>query len=241
MHVLDRILPVIDLKRGQVVHAVAGQREQYQVLRSQLVDSFHPGRVAKALRERVATDEVYVADLDAIAGDQPDWNSFAAMQYVGSELWIDAGLHDEATIRRVVAKVPGLRRVIVALESLTTLRDIEFLRQSLPPERLVFSLDLRDGTPITSDPAAKRMSAESIAAYVIDEGVRSLIILDMTSVGTSSGGDAAMDLCRNIRSRHPEVEITSGGGVRDIHDVTRFVDAGCDRVLVATALHLGTL
>lgn len=240
-HLLDHVLPVIDLKRGQVVHAVAGQRSQYQPLRSQLVDSIHPGRVAKALRERVGSSEVYVADLDAIEGESPDWNSFRAMENAGSRLWIDAGVSDVAAMKRFLTRMPNVHRIIVGLESLSKLRDIEKLCAAIPREQIVFSLDLQDGTPITDDPAAQRMSAESIAAYVSEEGVSSLIVLDLASVGASNGGESTIDLCRKVRSRNPEIEITSGGGVRNLDDVRRFVEAGCDRVLVATAIHRGAL
>ena len=240
-HPLDHLLPVIDLKRGQVVHAVAGQRDQYQPLKSQLVDSFHPGRVAKALLDYVPMGEVYVADLDAIAGDEPDWNSFASIENAGAKLWLDAGAADTKKIRRITFRVPNVHRVIVALESLKKLRDLESLRLVLPPERLVFSLDLRDGQPFARCSAAKRMSPESIAAYAADEGIRSLIVLDLAAVGSDNGGESTVDLCRNIRARHPDIEMTSGGGVRNHDDVARFIEAGCDRVLVSTALHRGDL
>ena len=91
-HGLDHVLPVIDLKRGQVVHAIAGNREQYAPLRSQIVDSIHPGRVAKAVCEYVACRDLYVADLDAIAGHAPDYNSYAAIENAGAEIWLDAGV-----------------------------------------------------------------------------------------------------------------------------------------------------
>ncbi len=232
---------MIDLKRGQVVHAFAGRRDQYQPLQSQLVDSFHPGRVAKALLDYVPRGELYVADLDAITGEEPDWNSFAAIENAGAKLWIDAGTADSKKIRRVTTRVPNVHRVIVGLESLSKLRDLESLRHCLPPDRFVFSLDLRDGQPYAKCSAAKRMSPGSIAAYAVEEGIRSLIVLDLAAVGSNNGGDATIDLVRNIRARHPEIEITSGGGVRNREDVARFTEAGCDHVLVSTALHRGEL
>ena len=141
----------------------------------------------------------------------------------------------------MLKKTPRLRKIIIALETLTTLRDVEAIRRTAPSSELVFSLDLRHGRPITNDPAAERMSPESIAAYVIDEGIPSIIVLDIVSVGSQTGGSSVLDLCRNIRSRHLEIELISGGGVHDAQDIRRFVESGCDRVLVATALHQGYL
>lgn len=240
-HELDPILPVIDLKRGQVVHAVAGDRDRYAPLQSQIVDSIHPGRVAKALCEQVATRDVYVADLDAIAGDEPDRNSCDAIERTGAKVWLDAGIQSPASAQRLLRSLPRLHRMIIGLETLATLRHVEEIRKAVPSDRLVFSLDLRKGLPQTADRAAKRMSAESIAAYVIDEGIQSIIVLDLIAVGTQTGGSSTLDLCRNIRSRYLDIELIAGGGVRDIDDVRRFTESGCDRVLVATALHQGAL
>ena len=44
----EKIIPVIDLKRGQVVHGIAGDRARYQPVKSCLVDTPHPARVARA-------------------------------------------------------------------------------------------------------------------------------------------------------------------------------------------------
>lgn len=232
---------MIDLKRGQVVHAVAGQRDQYAPLRSQLVSSFHPGRVATALTDRTANADVYVADLDAIAGDPLDWNSYELITNTGARPWIDAGANSVQSIQRLVDRVAGIGQVIIGLESLGSLRNIEPILQEIDNQVITFSLDLKDGLPFTSDSAAARMSAESIAAYVIQEGVQSLIVLDLIHVGSATGGASVVDLCRKIRARHLDIQLISGGGVRDMSDVERFIDAGCDRVLTATALHNGSI
>jgi hypothetical protein len=50
------------------VHAVRGERERYRPLRSTLVDGADPVAVTRAVRDRLGLDELYVADLDAIAG-----------------------------------------------------------------------------------------------------------------------------------------------------------------------------
>ncbi len=230
------ILPVIDLKRGQVVHGFAGQRDHYRPIESQLVDSPHPGKVAKAITKFAGSDDVYLADLDAIAGEDPDWNSYATIQNQGVELWLDAGTGDLKAIKRVLDRTPC--RLIVALETLRTLRSLEEIVAALPDQKLVFSLDMDAEQPIVFDAAASRLSAETIASYALDSGIQSMIVLDVASVG--SEGTTTVDLCRKIKSRYPDLELISGGGVRDGGDVQRFVEAGCDRVLVATAIHRGS-
>lgn len=92
------ILPVIDLLDGQVVRAVAGERARYRPVRSRLAGDADPVAVAAALLELAPFAAVYVADLDAIAGDGSPRN-LDSLQRLGAvlgrrgvgELWLDAG------------------------------------------------------------------------------------------------------------------------------------------------------
>ena len=101
--------------------------------------------------------------------------------------------------------------------------------------RVVFSLDLQHGIPLGSpdwgpDPA-------EIAAEVIRCGVAQLIVLDLAGVGTGTGVPT-IPLCRTLRARHgPDVQIITGGGVRDQADLNELEGAGVDGVLVASILH----
>ena len=65
-----RVIPVMDLQGGQVVRGVAGQRDQYREVKSDLADPPRPAAIARALVDVFRFDEVYVADLDAIAVGQ---------------------------------------------------------------------------------------------------------------------------------------------------------------------------
>src|SRR6201995_320460 len=85
-----RIVPVLDLKGGIVVHARRGQRAEYAPLRSPLVTGYEPVAVARALCELCTTRAVYVADLDAIAGAPVDVSTLAQLAAV-AEPWVDAG------------------------------------------------------------------------------------------------------------------------------------------------------
>ena len=81
-----RLIPVIDLKGGLVVHAVRGDRRRYAPLESRLVDGPQPDRVARAFWQR-GLREIYVADLDALGGAEPDWESLQAIAGTGAACW----------------------------------------------------------------------------------------------------------------------------------------------------------
>jgi phosphoribosylformimino-5-aminoimidazole carboxamide ribotide isomerase len=67
-----------------------------------------------------------------------------------------------------------------------------------------------------------------------------MIVLDLADVGVSRG-TGTLDLVRRLRSAHPQLELTAGGGVRGIDDLRQLADAGCDAALVASALHDGRI
>ena len=79
-----------------------------------------------------------------------------------------------------------------------------------------------------------------VAARVLACGVRSLILLDLAGVGEGRGVPT-LDLCRTIRALAPDLEIITGGGVRNNADLEALATAGADGVLIASALHNGTL
>ena len=63
-----RIIPVLDLQGGQAVHAIAGDRAHYRPIQSVLHEGPDPIGLARAYRDSLGLRDLYLADLDAIAG-----------------------------------------------------------------------------------------------------------------------------------------------------------------------------
>ena len=115
-----RVYAVLDIKAGEVVHAVAGQRDRYRPVQSELVDSSRPYDVARAFVERRDVCDAYVADLDAIAGQSPDTESIEAIGRAGMRLVLDAGIQTAANAARLLeqlAPTVKLSGLVVPLES----------------------------------------------------------------------------------------------------------------------------
>jgi phosphoribosylformimino-5-aminoimidazole carboxamide ribotide isomerase len=108
------------------------------------------------------------------------------------------------------------------------------------PERIVFSLDLNAGQPLTNVTAWRAMAPLAIAEAAIAAGVRRLIVLDLANVGVD-GGVGTLALCHELRTRQPHIEIIAGGGVRGPDDLAHMASAGCNAALVASALHDGRI
>lgn len=229
-----RILGVIDLLGGQAVRAVGGQREQYRPVVSRLCEGADPVALARGYRQVGVTD-LYLADLDAIAGHPPALGLYKTLAAEGSRLWIDAGLRD-ADDAEALLELP-IEGVVVGLETLAGEAALGRLA-TLLGGRLVLSLDLRQGSPIGNAFSGSDLFA--IAQQAVDLGVNRLLILDLARVGMSRG-TGTEELCSALIKRHPEIEIACGGGVRDQTDLGRLHQAGVAAVLVASALHDGTL
>ena len=87
-----RIIPVIDVMEGIVVRAIAGRRERYLPLRSQLTRSAEPFDVARALLDATGAKELYVADLDGLMRGEPQPGLRELAERLGVEVWLDVGL-----------------------------------------------------------------------------------------------------------------------------------------------------
>ena len=237
-----QVLPVVDLLGGQVVRGIAGRREEYRPIVSRLCADARPASVARALVERFGFAEAYVADLDAIAGHDPDWTSYEALADRGLRLWVDAGLtgveRAQAFVQPAAERI--VARVIVGLESLPRREALAELLALVGHSRLVFSLDLKQGRPITQVPEWRDREPAEIAQEVIHAGVRSLIVLDLARVGVGAGAGTEA-LARSLRTMQPSMELIGGGGVRGVDDLRSLAAAGYDAALVASALHDGLL
>jgi len=231
-----RVVPVIDLKGGVAVHAVRGDRERYRPVQGQIGDGSDPVGLARAMRDRLGLDELYVADLDAITGGTGSPDVVAALAR-DAQVMVDAGTTGAAAIAGLLEL--GVARVIVGTESLPGVQAFRRLRDELPDAPLVLSLDLRGGEVLSPDPALAGRGAADALARLADAGVSEVIVLDLLRVGSGEGLD--MTLIADLHARFPTVELLAGGGVRDAADLGELAGAGAAGALVATALHNGTI
>jgi phosphoribosylformimino-5-aminoimidazole carboxamide ribotide isomerase len=233
-----QILPVLDLQNGLVVRGVAGRRHEYRPVVSTLTRSALPLDVARAFREHFNLTDLYVADLDALAGAPPALVIFEALLVNDFRLLVDAGIRHAADARPLT--VAGIQGIIAGLETLAGPEVLRRLCAEIGPERVVFSLDLRGGQPLAPVSAWAGQDAWTIAREAGASGIRRLLVLDVARVGVSAG-TGTEELCARLAAAEPPVEILAGGGVRDLADLRRLQQCGVNGVLVASALHDGRL
>jgi phosphoribosylformimino-5-aminoimidazole carboxamide ribotide isomerase len=233
-----RIVPVLDLQKGRVVRGVGGHRHDYRPISSPLSASSRPIDVARAFQHRFGLTEIYVADLDAIAGAAPALSTYAELLAAGMRIWVDAGIRDAEAAAGLAEA--GIDRIIVGLETVAGPSMLESVCCQLGPGRVVFSLDLRAGVPLGDTSAWELPDAWSIARQSIALGVKQMLVLDLARVGLGDG-TGTQELCGRLVAAYPEVQFAAGGGVRDMDDLRRLQQSGVGAVLVASALHDGSI
>jgi phosphoribosylformimino-5-aminoimidazole carboxamide ribotide isomerase len=232
-----RVVPVIDLKDGAAVHAVRGERERYRPVRSVIAgDDGDPVSLARAFRSELGLDELYVADLDAIAGEGGHSSRIGALASE-ARVMVDAGVSEPERARALLDL--GAHRVVVGTETLTGTDALDRLLAELPEGAVVLSADLRDGRVLSPDPQLAGLPALDAVARLQRAGVREAIVLDLARVGSGAGPDVG--LIAEIHAAFPDLELLAGGGVRDVEDLRALRDAGAAGALVATALHAGVI
>src|SRR5688572_27234236 len=212
----------------------------------------HAPEVARAYVDRLGLDEIYVADLTAIAASlersrhhvrtmsEPPRHASTldGITASGVVLWLDAGIATADDARHAMHL--GATRVVVGLETLPSWKALEEICHLLGAGHVSFSLDLRDGAPVSSlHLVSGRTRPETIVELAAAAGVSSVIVLELARVGTNAGPDAEM--IEGLRRAVPEAALFAGGGVAGPDDLERLADAGCEGALVATALHDGRL
>jgi len=227
----------MDLRDGVVVHAVAGERDKYEPIRSVLCSSPEPLEVASALR-RLGFDEIYVADLDSIEGRGSNLErALLIKRELGFKLLLDAGVEGlEDCLRLLDAEVDV---VVVGTETLRSLSDLKRIVERAGRSRVVASVDLKEGRLLTRDSALSEAGdVAKVAEALASTGVGALLLLELSRVGSRAG--PAFEEASRILSR-VSIPLLVGGGVRGLDDLVRLRDMGVAGALVATSLHDGSL
>jgi phosphoribosylformimino-5-aminoimidazole carboxamide ribotide isomerase len=215
-----KIIPVIDLKNGVVVHARQGNREHYKPINTDLCKSSDIFQVIEAFLDVYEFDSFYIADLNAIT-HQGNHNLLIAdvlARYPQIMFWIDKGYqkYDEG--------VPTASNSLPVLGSESyrndTVSEIKAYRNNF-----ILSLDYSNTNALGPD------SLFSDPSF----WPKNIIIMTLDRVGSNHGPDLnkLAEFCR----RYPDNNFIAAGGIRNKQDCMLLSKAGVHQALVASALH----
>ena len=181
--------------------------------------------------------ELYVADLDAINGENHD---FSKIKQIAEEtklrLMVDAGISDLATAQELLRS--GAAKVIIGTETLTRIGFVKEAIQFFGRERVVVSIDMKDGNLLGKFNCEKPTKPNELLKTFQDMGLSEVILLDLSRVGSREGVNTAY---LKDAFKESALKVFVGGGVRSLKDLLNLRDLGASGVLLATALHSGAI
>ncbi|HDS46005.1 MAG TPA: hypothetical protein ENN68_07975 [Methanomicrobia archaeon] len=226
-----RLVFVLDLLDGQVVHALRGQRDRYRPINcfSSLVPSSDPFQILQALKPR----ELYIADLNRLTGRGNNRTVVKALRTSAPHLMLDYGLHALTELQEL--SVAALADTFVLGTETASLDFIAAAASSEIP--VTVSVDISNNTVLTRD---KQLQAAplDVIKMLNDHALEELIVLNLDRVGARSGIDRAFLEAVVAVSDHA---VLCGGGVRRSEDLEALREIGIEGALVATAVHDGSL
>jgi phosphoribosylformimino-5-aminoimidazole carboxamide ribotide isomerase len=231
-----KVIPVIDILNGVVVHAVRGKRREYQPLQSSLCQSVEPLEVANAFKN-LGFSELYVADLDAITAGYVNSQVLKRIaEETGLKLMVDAGVTIIERAQKLLDS--GVSKVIIGTETLQSKSFVGEAIRLFGSRHVVVSLDLKGDKVLVKLGLAGCKNPLCLLREFRAMGVSQVIVLDLARVGSGEGVNVAF-LKKVIEE--VGVNVYVGGGVRNMEDLVELKNLGVSGVLVATALHSGKI
>jgi phosphoribosylformimino-5-aminoimidazole carboxamide ribotide isomerase len=228
-----RIIPVIDVLGGKAVQAIRGERQKYQPLKTILASSSDPKDVALAFQEYFGFDELYIADLDAIQGSGSNLEVIKKIHNsTDLKIMVDAGVNNPRNAWQILEA--GAEKVIIATETLTSIKQLEECVKTIGKQKTVGSLDYKQGKILTKSQEIAKLTPVKAAETFEKKGAGEIIFLELSRVGTLQGSEAKTleEIIKKI-----SIPVLAGGGINSIQEIISLQKIGAAGVLIATALH----
>lgn len=223
-----RIVFVIDILNGKVVHAIKGERANYRPVKNSLVcTSSEPVEMISEIRP----GEVYIADLDRL---QHSGNNFEDIQKISAltRTMANIGVEKDDDI----AKCAKIAETVIMSSEASSFEIMKYASGNYPGKTSI-TIDIKNGKVLTRDEDLRKEPAEIIKLFN-ELKIRDIVIIDLNKVGSNAGINE--DFLRDI-SRISHHNILFGGGIRNMDDINTLKEIGISGALVATAVHNGKI
>jgi phosphoribosylformimino-5-aminoimidazole carboxamide ribotide isomerase len=223
------ILPAIDLKDGKAVRLSKG------IMDSAKIYSDEPWQVAKHFEE-LGSEWLHLVDLNgAFAGEPKNLEQIRKIrEHCKLKMELGGGIRDEETIRMYLDL--GVDRLILGS---VAVKDPDFVRAMAAKYPIVVGIDAIDGMVAVEGWAeVSEMKATDLAKAFADAGVEAIICTDVGRDGMLSGVN--VDFTMKI-AKASGLDTIASGGLKDMSDIHKLIDAGAYGTIVGKAFYEGTL
>ncbi len=232
-----KVIPVLDILDGQVVHGIQGKRESYKPIVSKLVSTADPLDVVQVFGQKFGFMRFYIADLNAIQriGDNYKILRRIKEKFPRFSFMADIGVRNLTDI--INARKDLVDTFILGTETLESVEELDNILKNIGASKILLSLDLKNGH-LLHVPFGFQGSIGNFLEIFMIRKIPEILVIDLAKVGTSAGPIYPEAL--QIRSEY-QGNIILGGGVRNARDLELLQKKDFNGVLIATALHSGKL
>lgn len=229
------IYPAIDLKDGQCVRLVQGNKE------NKTVYSDSPGEVAASFQDQGAKF-LHVVDLDGAFAGKPA--NAQAVKNIAEHLTIPfqigGGLRRLEDVEKVLEL--GASRVIIGTRALTSPAFVDELIKNFGAEKIVLGLDARDGMVAIEGWVEKStIKASDFGRQMRGLGVKTAIFTDVSRDGLLQGPN--FDSIEAM-AKETGLKIIASGGVSSVENIKilkQMENIGVSGAIIGKALYEGKI
>ncbi len=221
-----KIIPAIDLMNGQVVRLYKGNPKQKTVY------SDNPVEIAKKW-EANGADMLHIVDLDATLGIGSNLSIIKKiLEEISIPVEVAGGLRDESLILDV-AKISN--RVVIGTLAFEDKELVKKLLLSLGPEKIVISVDHKDGEIVIhgwQDSAGIKL-IDAIKEF-LEMGFTEFLLTNVSRDGTLEGPDLEF---LEQACQLDNVNVIASGGISNVADVKDVKEKNAFGVILGKALY----
>jgi len=221
-----KIIPAIDLMSGQVVRLYKGDPKQKTVY------SDNPVEIAKKW-EANGADMLHIVDLDATLGIGSNISIIKKiLEEISIPVEVAGGLRDESLILDVV-KISN--RVVIGTLAFKDKELLKKLLLSLGPEKIVISVDHKDGEIVTHgwQQGTGIKLIESIKEFLA-MGFTEFLLTNVNRDGTLEGPDLEF---LEQACQLDNVNVIASGGISNVADIKDVKEKNAFGVILGKALY----
>lgn len=226
------VIPAIDIRGGKCVRLYQGDYEQ------ETVYSENPAEVAAQWISLGAT-RLHIVDLDGAKAGEPI-NLPIISEIISSTsvpVQIGGGIRTFDAAQSAISA--GVDRVMIGTAAVDQPSLLERLVRELGAERIVVSVDAKDGmVALRGWTESSEVSASDLIRQMSDLGVIRFLYTDITRDGTLTEP--------NFESIHSLIagsgtNLLAAGGISSVEHLARLADLGADGAVVGKALYTGDI
>lgn len=224
------LIPCVDIQNGKAVRLFEGDPAKETIY-------FQSPLEAAKHWQSLGAKRLHLVDLDAAIGTGNNKEIIKDIaNNVDTKIEIGGGIRSFEVAKEWLKSVD---QIVLGTIAITKPEIVENLVKEFDPEKIIISIDARDGlVAVKGWQEYSNISAIELAERSLSQGIKHIIYTDISRDGTLQGVNPEPVI--KIRESFPH-KIVAGGGVASDNDIKIYKDIGLEGAIVGRALYEGTI